>query len=281
MRFRSLLLHALVASFAFAGVARATPNEAVEFAAESYLEARGDRPMMAASAAGGPKGWLNARVMAWYPTLNGSGNDDGGGHFDLKEDLGLGDNELALVPQITVDFWIFGFRTDAFSVGYDGEGTITRTITIGGETFVIGEDVVSELKVKSFRSLGLISFFDAAYLRIAGIIGFNYYDYEATVTGAVTGTATSSGSLPFPVVGLLAQGRFSDILLEAEVSGFYIDYSDIEATAIDFTVSVAWNFLKFGEVRAGYRFVSIDGTIDDTSLEIRLDGFFLAVGVTF
>jgi len=73
----------------------------------------------------------------------------------------------------------------------------------------------------------------------------------------------------------------SDFLFELEASGFYVNYGDVNATTIDATLSFAWNFLKFGEVRVGYRFVSIDGTVDDTTLDIRLDGFFLAVGVVF
>jgi len=280
---RNLLVRALAALFLLSASAWAAPSESVELATDSYLEASEGRHlgMMAASAAGGPKGWLSVRLLAWYPSLTGTGNDDGGGDFDTDADLGLGDNELTIVPQITVDFWIFGWRTDVFNVEFSGDGRIERTFTFGGQTFTIGEDVTSEVKMQNIRSLGLISFLDTDVVRIAAIIGFNYYKIDATITGATTGPANFSGSLPYPVVGLLAQVRISDFLIEAEASGFYVDYGSVQATAIDITVSAAWNFLEFGEVRAGYRFISIDGTIDDTALDIRLDGFFVSVGVTF
>ncbi len=278
-----LLPRACAALFVLSASVWATQRESVELATDAYVQAIQGRPlgMMATSAAGGSGGWLNVRAIAWYPALSGSGNDDGGGRFEMEADLGLGDNELTLVPQVTVDVWIFGFRMDYFNVEFDGEGTLQRTFTFGGQTFTIGEDVISDVKLTNFRSLGTISFLDTDIVRIAAIIGFNYYEYDATITGAVSGTANLNGSLPFPVVGLLVQVRVSDFLFEAEASGFYIDYSDVQATTIDFTVSAAWNFLKYGEVRAGYRFVSIDGTIEATSLDIRLDGFFLALGVTF
>jgi hypothetical protein len=137
------------------------------------------------------------------------------------------------------------------------------------------------VRIQAYRSLGMISFLDNDVVRLAGIIGFNYYTYSATITRQAGGSGSISGSLPFPVVGALVQVRVSDFLFELEASGFYIDYSDVKATTIDCTLSAAWNFLKFGELRVGYRFVSIDGTIDDTSLDIRLDGFFVALGVTF
>ena len=279
----NLLVRACAALVVLSASAWATPRESIELATDDYLRAIDDRPlgMMASAAAGGVKGWLSVRALAWYPSLKGTGNDDGGGEFDLESDLGLGDNELVLVPQVTFDFWIFGYRMDYFNFESSGEGTLQRTFTFGGQEFTIGEDIVSDVKLQKFRSLGLISFFDTDFLRIAAILGFDYVEYEATITGALSGTSTIDGTLPYPVVGLLVQVRISDFLLEAEASGFYIDYSGVSATAIDFTVSAAWSFLKFGEARVGYRFVSIDGTIDDTSLDIRLDGFFVAVGVTF
>jgi len=148
-------------------------------------------------------------------------------------------------------------------------------------TFTVGDSVASDVRLTCYRSLGLVRFLDLDAVSVAGIIGFNYYTYRATITGATTGTATVDGILPFPVVGALVQVRVSDFLLEAEASGFWIDYGGVQATALDFTVSAAWNFLKFGEVRVGYRYISLDGSFDDTALDLRLDGFFVSAGVNF
>jgi len=276
-------VRALILVLLLGASASASAPDSLELATEEYLGDAGRRSLgtSAATAGGGAKGWLNIRLMAWYPALSGSGNDEGGGDYDVRDDLGLDENELAVVPQITVDFWIFGFRTDYFAVEFEGDGTTQRDFTFGGITFPAGQDVSSTVKITAYRSLGMISFLDTDTVRLAGIIGFNYYTYDATIRGATSGSASSSGSLPFPVVGALVQVRIWDILLEAEGSGFAINYGDVDATAIDVTVSAAWNFLTFGEVRVGYRFVSIDGTVDDTTMDIRIDGFFLAVGVTF
>lgn len=238
-------------------------------------------PLHAAAAGGGVKGWLSLRAIAWYPKLRGTANEDGGGDFDLDGDLGLGDNELVFVPQLTVDFWIFGFRLDYFNVKFEGDGRVQGTFTFGDRTFDVDEATNSELELTNLRSLGTISFVNTDVVRLAFILGFNYYEYKARITGEVNGTANSNGTIPFPVVGLLLQIRIGDFLIEAEGSGFYIDYNDIEATAGDFTLSAAYRFLKVGEVRVGYRYILIDGTIDETNLDVRLDGFFIGIGVTF
>ncbi|MHC4407754.1 MAG: porin family protein [Planctomycetota bacterium] len=251
-----------------------------ELEIDSYLD-DAEYGVMATSAAGGPKGWVGLRAMAWYPALRGSGNDDGGGDFDMRDDLGLDSNEIVIVPQLTANLWIFGFRADYFNFQSSGESTLTQTFTFGGVTFPAGEDVVSDVELTSFRSLGFIRFLDTEVVRIAGLIGFNLYEYEATITSATLGTAQLDGTLPFPVIGLLVQVRTGDFLFEFEGSGFFVDYSDVSATALDFSLSAAWNFLKMGEVRAGYRWVSIDGTFEDTRLDLRLDGFFLSLGVNF
>jgi len=273
------MLRAMLLPLLFAAPVLAA--DPVTLATEAYLDDAEPFGMIAKSAGGGPKGWASLRAIAWYPALDGKGNDDGGGEFDIQDDLGIDDNELAVVPQLTLNFWILGFRMDYFSVEYEGRGTLQRGFTFGGITFVTDENVSSVVRLENFRSLGFIRVLDTDAVRLFGILGFQYYDYEATITGETTGTATIDGILPYPVIGLLVQLRFGDLLLEAEGSGFYVDYSDIEATALDFTVSAAWNFLKFGEARVGYRFVSVDGTIEDTTLDLRLDGFFVSVGVNF
>ncbi|MHC4937983.1 MAG: porin family protein [Planctomycetota bacterium] len=249
----------------------------IELEAEAYLE----RATYAESAAGGPKGWASLRAMAWYPALRGSGNDDGGGNFDFRDDLGLDDNELTLVPQLTVNFWIFGFRVDYFDVQYTGSGVLRNDVTIGGVTFPAGTQVDSKVTLTNFRSLGFLRFLDTDHVRLFGIIGLNAYHYEATLSNGGLGPAQVDGTLPFPVIGLLIQVRVGDFLFEGEGSGFSIDWSGVEATALDFALSAAWSFLKFGELRAGYRWISLDGTFDTTTLDLRLDGFFVSLGVNF
>ena len=234
-------IRALILVVLLSATARANASESLALATDDYL-ADANRMSLgttAAAAGGGVKGWLSLRLLAWYPALSGTGNDEGGGDYDVRADFGLDDNELALVPQITIDWWIFGFRTDYFGTDFEGEGTIESDFTFGGVTLVRGERVSTEARITAYRSLGMISFLNNDTVRIAAIIGFNYYTYEATVTGETGGTATISGSLPFPVVGLFVQVRVSDFLFELEASGFYVDYGDVNATTIDATLSAA------------------------------------------
>ena len=284
------MVKAAISLLLLAAVAAAAPRDPVEASVDSYLRAaaadeapRAQRPfgVVAAGADGGIFGWLNVRLLAWYPSLKGSVNHQSGGELSLKTDLGLDDNALTLVPQVTVNFLIFGFRVDAFSASYDGAGTISRTLTFGGRTFTINEDVVSSIKVKNFRSLGLIRFVNTSNLRLAVILGFSYFDYDFNVVGSTTGPASVSGVLPAPLVGLLAQGRFGNFMVEAEVSGFYVSYSGNDVTLIDASVSVAYRIVKVLDARVGYRYISIDGRLAGSSANIRMDGFFIGIGVTF
>jgi len=272
----------ILALLLFAGLAVAAEPHPRAVATDAYLLETGGSAygVFAESAAGGVNGWVDVRLLAWYPSLHGSGNDDGGGDFDLRSDFGLKDNEWTLVPQVTLNWWLFGVRLDYYEVEFSGSGSLSRTIEFGGVSFTAGTPVDSTARIQNFRSLGFLRFLDLDNVRLCGLLGFSYYDYRATIRSTL-GTGTVDGIVPAPVVGALVQARFAQLLLEAEVSGFYVDFSGIEASVVDITVSAAWNFLKFGEVRAGYRYARFDGRVDDTSVDVRLDGFFLAVGFVF
>ena len=90
-----------------------------------------------------------------------------------------------------------------------------------------------------------------------------------------------SAPVPVPALGVLGQAKFGPVLLEVEVSGLTASYGDFDINYIDAQASVGVQFLKIVAVRAGYRMVWIDGTIEGYSVDGLLDGFFVGASLNF
>jgi len=118
-------------------------------------------------------------------------------------------------------------------------------------------------------------------LRISLLGGITYYEFDVTVTGQLSGTASIVAQVPAPLVGVLGQAKFGSLLLEVEASGLTFAAGDYDVSYLDFQVSVGFQFLKIVAVRAGYRLVSIDGTIEGFDVDGTLDGFFVGASVNF
>jgi len=237
--------------------------------------------VVAATAGGGVFGWLDARASVWYPRLKGDVSDSVAGNISIDSTLGLDENEVAIVPQVQVNFWVFGVKLDGYHIEFQGDQTITQTITFQGFTFTISDQVATDFQADNLRLLGMVRFWNSDSVRLWAIVGISYYHVDVTLQSTLAGQASETADLPIPVVGFLGQVRMGPLLLEGEVSGLAIDFGSVQGSIVDFQVSAGLAFLKVANVRAGYRYVYLDGSTSDLSVDVTLDGFFLSVGVTF
>ena len=280
--FVSLLLLAAAAAAAPGGEA---PSPLVT-AVEAYVrdaEMRGFEtaaPFVRAPAAGGAVGWLHLRVSYWYPSIDGE-IASGGDRLDFRDDLGLDDNEGTVVPEVLLSIGSLGVRFDAFFLEFDGQSTITRPFTFGGVVFLVNEDVTSHVEINHLRLLGTFPVVRSDFLELRVQGGLQVFDIDGTVEGSTSGTSRASGTIPIPVVGVLAQIKVSRILLELDVAGLSIEYGDVEGTVLDARASVGVTVLKIVAVRAGYRVVFFDGSADDVTLDATLEGFFVGASISF
>jgi hypothetical protein len=285
---RSMLVLVLLAATAAAAPRPAAgPRDGLAAAVAAYerdAELRaldlGPQRLLSAAAGGGPFGWLHLRVGFWYPALSGDMAADGE-RLDFRSDLGLSENEGAVVPEILFSLGSLGFRLDAFSLQYEGENEITRSFTFGGVTFQISEDVASRVRINHLRLLGTLALVRTDFLELRLQGGVAIFDLDGRVTGSISGTSTASGTIPIPVVGVLVQAKVSRLLFEVDVTGLTVDFGDVEGTTLDARVAVGLTFLKVAAVRVGYRIVVVDGSAGDLALDGTLDGFFVGLSVSF
>jgi hypothetical protein len=280
----------LVALLALASVAAAAdaPATPAARAVESYLGTAELRPMPAptdawlfAAAEAGGYGWASLRLDVWFPAIDGTFNDGNGGEIDADADLGLGGNEATIVPRAFLSLGGVAMILDGFEFSAHGESTFTRTITFGGVTFQVNEDVVTDVEMTSLRGLFAVSIVGTSFLRVSLLGGISYYDLNLTIQSQTTGEGSVSVPVPVPVIGVLGQARLSRVLFELEVSGLAVDYGDIDASYLNVQASVGVMFFKVLAVRAGYRFVMLDGTLEDVAIDATLDGFFVGGTLNF
>jgi len=282
-RFLLPLLLAATSAFA-AGDARKTPvgREVSAYIADADPLAipAASGTYLSAAVQGGVMGWASLRLDVWIPSLNGHLTDDAGNSASMGE-LGLDNTETVVVPRALLAFGPVGLLIDAYEFKTAGDGTLTGTFNFGGVDFTVAENVHTDVDMTNVRGILTVSVFSTDFLRISLLGGISYYGFDVTVTGQTSGTASVSAPVPVPIIGVLAQAKFGHILLEGEISGLTFDYGDYNIDYLDFQVSVGGTFLKVIAVRAGYRLVSISGTIEGFHVDATLDGFFVGGSVNF
>lgn len=277
----SLLLLAAWAS-AETGLVPAAPareRSPKEIAVESFVRDTRE-PMILAPASGGLLGWIAVRADAWYPQLDGKFSSFGGDIVDAAE-LNLDTNNWGPAADVTLTPGRFFFRFDFYQVRFEGDSTLSRTFTFGGQTFTINEDVYSRVRIDNYRFLSGFAVVKTAPVRLYILLGLGYYHLEGRVEGSVTGSAEESLDIPAPLIGLLFQAKVTRFLFELEASGLSVSFSDVGADYIDIKASVGITLFKVAAVRLGYRYVLLNGYVSDFDVDVTLDGFFVGAGVQF
>lgn len=266
--------------------AAAETRDAAAVAVRQYLgetaldEVTGfDRIRAASRSSGGLLGWVDVRAMAWYPSLDGH-IQDSSDRLAVSE-LGLDDNEVAVMPQLHLSAGGIGVRVDAFFFEVEAQARVSREFSFGGVTFTVDDDVSSRLRIDNFRLLTMYPVVKTTPFTLWIQAGVSYFRFDAEVeTNGVRGQ--DDGDLPIPIAGLLAQVKVWKLIVEIDISGFAIQYgSDLEGTALDIQISAGFVLAKVVAIRAGYRTVTIDGSFDSFEVDIRLDGFFLGGAINF
>lgn len=234
-----------------------------------------------AKATAGLTGWIDVRVDIWLPALSGTMRTDADSDsVDFEDDLGLGDEEVAVMPQVSLSLGGLGLKLDGFFYETSGSGTVQGDFTFGGVTFTVNEDIDSQVKVDNYRLLMTVPLIKSGPVAIYLEGGITYFHLEGTVTSA-SFSASDTADVPVPVGGVLAQAKIWKLLVEADVTGLVVDYGGVQGSVVDAKLSVGFAFAKVLAVRAGYRVVSFDGTDGDFDINLTLDGFFVGGSVTF
>jgi len=276
-----LLILAAAPAFAADGVRTPLERDVETLLAETPLQPLDLKPReyLSAAASGGLLG-TSLRLDVWFPSLSGHIYDDTGSNASLS-DLGLDSTETVLAPRAILSLGGVGVLVDAWRFQTDGDGTLNRTFTFGGIDFTVNEQVHSDVDITNLRGLLMVPIVSTPLFRIALLGGISYYDFHVTVTGALSGTGSVTAPVPVPLVGAIGQAKIGPLLLEAELSGLTFNYGDYNIDYLDLQVSVGLTVFKILAVRAGYRMVYINGTIEGYDVDVTLDGFFIGGSLNF
>ncbi len=225
------------------------------------------------------------RLVSWFVAPSGDikvEDNDIGTDVDIERDLALGDDtspglQLLFRPwQSTI--LAFGYQ----SLSFQGSNTIERAIQFGGQTYVVGADVESELDV-AFYDLDLRrSIIQELDSELSWGLGVSVLDVDASAEGQTAGgVEKESGSAVAILPNLALGGRFQPtdfFYVRCEARGIYAGsyghIADVDA-AIGATVA------RYFTLEAGYRIFDFGLDVRDVNAGITFDGFFIAGALNF
>ncbi len=225
------------------------------------------------------------RGIYWFPDLSATAQTTTAGvpetTFDVKDDLGVGDENF-LSGEAFLRFGRLHFRIGYTQIRFDGSRTLTRAIDFNGQTFAVGDDVLSRLDVNMLDAEVQVDIFRPDLIAAnfsLGLIGkVKYVDGEVELASTLL-SEKRDFQVPIPMVGLAAGAGFlNDFLrIDARVSG--MAYSGDHLYEADAFVSlVPFPFLR---IQGGYRYIDLKADEDDLLADLDLKGPYVGAQLSF
>ena len=204
--------------------------------------------------------------------LTGDGRvSDGtsGSDFDLEDTLGIEPGETARGIDGFVSFLGNRIEFSYSSVNMEGRQDLAEDLVFDGTTFPDQEKIESEVDLTRYKLMYGFHF-DLKVVNVGFVVGAHLVDIDARVSGAGS-EEEKSLRVPVPVVGAtLGIHPISRLAIHAEVSGFSITVSGVEAKLVDGYAGLDFLFLPHFGVTAGYRYFLLDAKDDDEEDDIDL-----------
>jgi len=229
---------------------------------------------------------FEAEARYWFTDLESKASVTSSGvagtDIDLKDDLGIGDENL---PEARL-IWHTGpnskIRFAYTQVGYSGSKDIEQTITFEGKTYTVGTNVESDLDIQYLRLGWAWQFINLAQdkIKLGTLVDVKALMLETSLDAPSLGFSESAdftGALP--TVGLILDvNPVEKVNLFAEVSGLVAgDYGYF----IDAETGIKVTPLKNFSVSAGYRIFDMKFENDPDYAELTISGPFISGSIKF
>ncbi len=239
-------------------------------------------PLMAYSTAAEAVFQIEARY--WFADLDSNIQltDDSiiGTDIDVVDDLGIDDSESFLEAKINVEFGAHHLRYSVMNMGWDGDNTLTKSVTFSGTTYTASTDIMSSLDIDYHRFGYEYDIIDAVGIRLALIAELKYFDIQAAIKSSLLDESESI-SAPIPTVGVAFQVGFLEFLnVTGEITG--ISAGDV-GYMYDAEAAINFKPAPLIMLSGGYRALKFDIEDDDEgdSVDLTTAGPFLALKVSF
>lgn len=229
---------------------------------------------------------IEAEARYWFTDLESKASVTASGvtgtDIDLKDDLGIGDEDL---PEARL-IWHTGpnskIRLAYTQVNYSGSKNIEKTITFDGKSYTAGTNVESDLDIQYLRLGWAWQFINLAEdkIKLGTLVDVKVLMLEASLDAPSLGFSESedfAGALP--TVGLVLDlNPIKKVNLFAEVSGLTAgDYGYF----IDAETGIKITPLKNFSLSAGYRIFDMKFESDPDYAELTISGPFISGSIKF
>lgn len=205
-----------------------------------------------------------------------------GTSIDFDDDLGFDDSEEV---SLEVGLQLGAFRLFAayLPVSFSGNGTLTKSINFSGETFTVGSQVSSDVKLDIYEAglaWYLVNIDDAPVrVQLGPEIAVKYVDADIKMQADLLDLDESEKiGAPIPTIGLRGRVAMADFLGIAGRVG-YLAYDD--NSFLDVDAQVELSPLPLVGIFAGYRYLDVDVDEDDVVIDASFDGPYVGALVRF
>ncbi len=243
-------------------------------------------------------GNVGGRYRLWQAEFEGNvtADDNGvnGSDIDVRSTLNLGDAEPVSNFSVWAGFAGFRLFIDYYSAKYDGDSTLTQTITFAGTSFSAGSALDSDVEWRNITTMFEYRFgipMSSAVLdfNLGVRLGLKYMRVHVELTSPTTSDSATIKA-PAPVVGFVAELGITQYLsVGLEVDGLIVRSfggGSASGQVID------WAFVVRGHLGPGFAGIGwrdfllhIDvndvSGVDGGEVDVTIRGFFFEIGATF
>ena len=217
-----------------------------------------------------------------------------GTQIDVVEVLDIERDENIVAYTASVSLGTVTLELEYADAEYEGDTTLTETITFLGQTFTVNADVESRLEGKmlggkvNFGLFGTEQQAGEPGFVVGGSLGLQYMELTAEIvsTAPLSLREEDTERVLFPIVGAFVridQPVSGDVMLflECGANGVDISNSDANGTFLDATARVGVVVNEMFTVGGGYRHRKVDFQIDDDDVDVDIDGPFVFAELRF
>jgi hypothetical protein len=239
-------------------------------------------------------------IANFNSTLSFGLNTSGGANLDAEDLLGL-DNSLVVIRADAL-YRPGKSRRNQIDIGYagyhrTGDATLTREITINGNTYPVGAHVDTVFNFDLIRADYTYAFIQNERVRLALGVGLYAvpvkYSLDIQTESGRSAVEGADTAFPLPSLALRTEVQVLPCLfLNANIDGIYLEISDFKGMLVDLTAGVEyrpWKHVGMG-VAYGFTAARVEGESGSSSypganfvgsVDIRFSGVLLYGKLSF
>lgn len=227
---------------------------------------------------------VSVEGIYWLATLKAEGkfvDNNIGERLDFVDDLGISDRDL---PAARLTFRIgenHRLRLGYIRMDYDGKKTLRKDIEFAGKVYSFGEKVKTDLDIQQINLAWTWQFVNLIddRLRLGTVVDLKFADIKAQVRSARLGRESTDLTFALPTAGIAADALVSDRFgLFAEATGITAGkYGWLADAETGLRIRPVSNI----GISGGYRVLFADVEYGGNSLDMRINGPFVGVSISF